>query len=203
LLAHEVRFLWTNDPDAVHVRAVQCGDKALALDDGLAEAHMLLAFVHGLRRDFDKALMHAERGVALGPSNADVVAVLALNLVWSGRPEEALASVEKAMRLTPMYSPWFILVRAHALRLVGRLNEAMKTYKDAINAAPAYIPPHVGLTLCYAEMGRQYDAQEQARKILKWNPRFSVVRYLNMPGYKDRSLTERTAHTLRQAGLPE
>jgi adenylate cyclase len=203
LLSHEVRFLWTDDPDAVLTRAAQCGDKALALDDGLAEAHMLLAFVHVLSRDFDKAIAQAERGVALGPSNADVVAVLALNLVWAGRPEEALTVVEKAMRLSPMYSPWFTVVRAHALRLLGRFEEAMKTYKGAIASAPGYIPPYIGLTLCYAEMGREHDAQEQGRKLLKLNPRFSTARYLSTPGYKDRSLTERSAQALRKAGLPD
>ena len=203
LLSHEVRFLWTDDPDAVLTRAAQCGDKALALDDGLAEAHMLLAFVHVLSRDFDKAIAQAERGVALGPSNADVVAVLALNLVWAGRPEEALTVVEKAMRLSPMYSPWFTVVRAHALRLLGRFEEAMKTYKGAIASAPGYIPPYIGLTLCYAEMGREHDAQEQGRKLLKLNPRFSTARYLSTPGYKDQSLTERSARALRQAGLPD
>jgi len=203
LLSHEVRFLWTDDPDAVIARAAQCGDKALALDDGLAEAHMLLAFVHLIRRDFDRAIAQAERGVALGPSNADVVAVLALSLAWAGRPEEALAWVEKAMRLSPMYSPWFVVVRAHALRLLGRFEEAMKTYRDAIAAAPGYIPPYTGLTQCYAQMGREHDAQEQARKLLKLDPRFSIARYLSTPGYKDKSLTERSARALRLAGLPD
>ena len=203
LLSHEVRFLWTDDPDAVLARAAQCGNKALALDDGLAEAHMLLAFVHVLSRDFDKAIAQAERGVALGPSNADVVAVLALNLIWAGQPEEALTAIEKAMRLSPMYSPWFTVVRAHALRLLGQFEEAMKTYKGAIADAPGYIPPYIGLTLCYAEMGREHDAQEQGRKLLKLNPRFSTARYLSTPGYKDDSLTERSARALRQAGLPD
>ncbi|MCH6581761.1 MAG: adenylate/guanylate cyclase domain-containing protein [Proteobacteria bacterium] len=203
LLSHEVRFLWADDPDAVMARAAQCADKALALDDGLAEAHMLLAFVHVLRRDFDNAIAHAERGVALGPSNANVVALLAFNLNRVGRPEEALAWVEKAMRLSPMSPSWFIVVRAHALRLLGRFEEAMKAYKAAIAATPGYISPYIGLTVCYAEMGREHDAQEQARKVLKLDPRFSIARHLSTPGYKDKSLNERSARALRQAGLPE
>ncbi len=108
LLSHEVRWLGTDDPDAVLARVAQYADKALALDDGLAEAHMLLAFAHLLRHDFDKAIAHAERGVALGPSNANVVALLAYNLSRVGRPEEALAWIEKAMRLSPMSPSWFI-----------------------------------------------------------------------------------------------
>lgn len=203
LLSHEVRFVWADDPDAVMARAAQCADKALALDDGLAEAHMLLAFVHVLRRDFDKAIAHAERGVVLGPSNANVVALLAYNLSRVGRPEEALTWVEKAMRLSPMSPSWFTVVRAHALRLLGRFEEAMKTYKAAIAATPGYITPYIGLTVCYAEMGREHDAQEQARKVLKLDPRFSIARHLSTPGYEDKSLNECSARALRQAGLPE
>jgi tetratricopeptide (TPR) repeat protein len=164
---------------------------------------MLLGFVHVLRRDFDKAIAHAERGVALGPSNANVVALLAFNLNRVGRPEEALTWVEKAMRLSPMSPPWFIVARAHALRLLGRFEEAMKAYKAAIAATPGYIAPYIGLTVCYAEMGREHDAQEQARKVLKLEPRFSIARHLSTPGYKDKSLAERSARALRQAGLPD
>jgi adenylate cyclase len=51
-------------------------------------------------------------------------------------------------------------------------------------------------------MGREHDAQEQGRKLLKLNPRFSTARYLRTPGYKDQSLNERSARVLRQAGLP-
>ncbi len=203
LLSHGVRWRSTDDPDAVMARAAQCAETALALDDGLAETHMLLALVHLLRRDFDKGIAHAERGVKLGPSNAEVTALLALSLTWAGRPEEALAWVEKAMRLSPMYSPWFIVVKAHALRLLGRFDEALKTYKDAIAATPGYVPPHIGLTLCYAEMGRGHDAREQARELLSLEPQFSIAHYLSTPGYKDKALTERSASALRQAGLPD
>ena len=145
----------------------------------------------------------AERGVTLGPSNAEVTALLAMGLVWAGRPEEALAWIEKAMRLSPMYSPWFVVVKAHALRLLGRFDDALKTYKDAIAANPGYVPPHIGLTLCYAEMGRERDAREQARELLKLEPSFSIAHYLSTPGYKDEATTERSAGALRLAGLPE
>ncbi len=183
--------------------AAQCAEKALALNDGLAETHMLLAFLHLLRRNYDKGIAEAELGVTLGPNNAEVTALLAMGLIWDGRPEEALAWVEKAMRLSPMYSPWFIVVKAHALRLLGRLEEAMNIYQDAIAATPGYVPPHIGLTLCYAEMGREQNAREQARELLKLEPSFSIAHYLSTPGYKDDTLTEHSAHALRQAGLPD
>ncbi len=87
---------------------------------------MLLGYFHLLEGDYDQAIAAAERGVALGPNNADVVALLAFNLNWVGRPKEALVWIEKAMRLSPVYSSWFPLVKAHALRLLGRFEEAAR-----------------------------------------------------------------------------
>ena len=203
LLVHEVRYFWTDDPIGIMARVAECADKALTLDEGLAEAYMLLAFVHLLEGEHDKAIATAQRGVALGPSNADVVALLAYNLNWVGRPEEALTWLEKAMRFSPFYPSWFVAAKAHALRLLGRFEEAVETYRAAISNTPAYLAPRIGLTACYAEMGRKADAQESARKLLELEPKFSIERCSHIPGYKDRALTEHFTQALREAGLPE
>ena len=203
LLGHKVRFLWTDEPTGVMARVAECAHKALALDENLAEAHIPLGFYHLLNGDFDQAVAAVERGVALGPNNAHVVAFLAFNLNWVGRPEEALAWIEKAMRFSPFYPAWFVNVKAHALRLLGRSDEAAEAYRAIISKTPAYLPSRIGLTVCYAEMGCKADAQESARKLLELVPKFSIERYIHTPGYKDRALTEHTAQALREAGLPE
>ncbi len=164
---------------------------------------MPLGFHHLLNGDFDRAVAATERGVALGPNNADVTALLAFNLNWAGRPVEALAWIEKAMRFSPFYPPWFVNAKAHALRLLGRFDEAVKAYRAVISKTPAHLSPRIGLTVCYAEMGRKADAQESARKLLELVPKFSIERYIHTPGYKDRALNEHTAEALREAGLPE
>ncbi len=201
-LAHEVRHLWTDDPTGVMARVAECADKALTLDEGLAEAYMLLAFTDLLKGEHDKAIATAERGVALGPSNADVVALLAFNLNWVGRPEEALAWLEKAMRFSPFNPAWFVGVKAHAFRLLGRFDEAVEAYRAIISETPAYLSSRIGLIVCYSQMGRKTDAQENARNLLELVPKFSIERYIHTPGYKDRALNEHTAQALREAGLP-
>lgn len=203
LLVHEIRFFWTDDPTAIKARVSECAHKALTLDENLADAHMLMAFSHLLDGHYDEAITAAERSVALGPNNADVTALLAFSLNWVGRPEESLAWIEKAMRFSPVYSSWFVAVKAHALRLLGRYEEAVEIYKASISRTPAYVSPRIGLTVCYSQMGRKADAQESARKLLELEPKFSIARYIHAPGYKDRVLTDHTAEALREAGLPE
>ncbi len=79
----------------------------------------------------------------------------------------------------------------------------MEAYRAVISKTPAYLAAHIGLTVCYAEMGRKADAQESARKLLELVPNFSIERYIPIPVYKDRALNEHTAEALREAGLPE
>ncbi|MCH7888286.1 MAG: adenylate/guanylate cyclase domain-containing protein [Proteobacteria bacterium] len=199
----EVRFLWTASPDAALTKAGELVEKALALDDSLSETHSLLGAIHLMKGDHDQAVAEGERAVALEPNGADVTALLAMTLNWAGRPAEALALVDKAVRLSPMYSAWYLAVRAHGQRLCGRLDESIDTYKSSIARNPDHIGPHIGLTISYVECGREQDAKAEAATLLKLFPKFSLARYGGALTYSDPAQTERALDALRTAGLPE
>ncbi len=81
------------------------------------------------------------------------------------------------MRFSPLHPSWYVWVAAHANRLLGRYEEAVVLYQRAINQTPDYISPHIGLTACYAAMGRLEDARTQAAEVLRIDPRYSIGRY--------------------------
>ena len=55
--------------------------KALAIDESLAQPHITLGFIYIMyKKDFDKGIAEAERAVALEPNSADIVAQLAIFL---------------------------------------------------------------------------------------------------------------------------
>ncbi len=199
----DARFLWTDSPSDATGRAVELAEKARALDDSLSETHALLGAIHLMRRDYDQAVSEGEKAIALNPNGADVTALLAMTLNWSGRAEEAGALIEKAMRLSPLYSAWYLAVQAHADRLVGRFDEAIAAYRDSIERNPNHIGPHIGLTACFAEVGRDEEARAQAAQLLKINPSFTLAKYAESLTYKDPAESEKTLEALRSAGLPE
>ena len=80
--------------------AIFAADRALGLDDGHCEARALLGAIDLMRRGYDEAVSEGEKAVALDPNGADVTALLAMTLNWSGRAEEAGALIDKAMRLS-------------------------------------------------------------------------------------------------------
>jgi tetratricopeptide (TPR) repeat protein len=52
-------------------------------------------------------------------------AAVAVPFMYSGRPEEAIELVKKAMRLSPYYPAWYLAVLGHAYRLTGQYEEAI------------------------------------------------------------------------------
>ena len=141
--------------------------------------------------------------MALDPNGAYVTGLLGLALAWAGRPEEALNLARKAMRFSPLHPSWYNNVAAHANRLLGRYEEAVVLYQRTINQTPEFISPHIGLTVCYAEMGRLEDARTQAAQVLRLDPKFSAARYAQQRPYRLPEYAQHRLDALRAAGLPE
>ena len=53
-------------------KGIEMAQKALAMDDSIADAHGLLGHFYALKREYDKAIAEGERAVALDPGGADV-----------------------------------------------------------------------------------------------------------------------------------
>ena len=200
---HDVRFLWASDPDESLKKAAECAEKARALDENYSEFHALLGSIHLMKGEFDAAIEACERSVALDPNVAYATAFLGFALNWAGRPEEALNFAEKAMRFSPLHPSWYIGVAAHANRLLGRYEEALALYQRSIDQTPEYISPRIGLTACYAQMGRLDDARAQAAEVLRIDSKFTVTRYAQARSYRYPEHAQENMEALRKAGLPE
>jgi TolB-like protein/Flp pilus assembly protein TadD len=89
----------TGNPD----RARDAARRAVALDHGQVEAHLLLAAaLHQSDWNWNGAALEYRRALNLAPGRADVHHARALFLASMGRLEEAVASIEHAMRLDPV-----------------------------------------------------------------------------------------------------
>ena len=76
----------------------------------------------------------------------------------------------------------------HAFRNTGRLEEAVSAYKKAFQRAPDHLIAHIGLATTYSLMGREEEARAEAQKVLRINPKFSLIRFKKTAlVYKDKS----------------
>ena len=142
------------------------------------------------------------QAIALDPNYADNYLGLGIILGFAGQPEEAIKSIKTGMRLNPRYSgAYYPSNLGWAYRLAGRREEALAPLQEALTLAPNFLPTHVVLAGCYAELGWQEEAQAQAAEVLRLNPQFSMEAWGRMLPYKDPATLERMLASLRKAGL--
>jgi len=191
----------TKSPRESVEKAIELVQKALALDDTLAEAHGLLGYLYTQKREYEKGIAEGERAVALNPSGATVLVDYARSLSFVGRSEEAIPLLQKATRLNPVGSSLNYQVLGNALVLTGRYEEAVSAYKKALQYAPNFLWTHIMLTATYSLMGREKEARAEAAEVLRINPEFSVDFFTKTSLIKEQSKRDDVCNALRKAGL--
>jgi tetratricopeptide (TPR) repeat protein len=86
---------------------------------------------------------------------------------------------------------------------VGRTEEAIAMYKNAIALTPNNVMAYAALAAAYASLDREDEAKAAAAQVLRINPKFSAKRYAYSLAYKDRSISARSMELMIKAGLPE
>ncbi len=159
--------------------------------------------IHLIRREHDLGIQAAQHAVALNPNGANAYSWLAFALVFSGRPVEAIASMQKAIRLNPFPPPHYYHFLGLAHRVAGHYDEALQAYRMAIDGGiPNAVLVLIGMASCYINLGLQSEARETADRIMKINPCFSLAWYAATMPFKNQSDLDVFIESLRQAGLP-
>ena len=176
-------------------------ERALALDDENWLAHLGLSYLYLLRKEHDKAIVASERAIAINPNAADAYAVLGLVLIMSGKAEEGIKVIEKAMRFNPIPPPHYLVWLGYAYTLLGRYEGAIELYKEVLKRAPNSLFAHIWLTATYSAFGSEDDARHQAEQLRRLDQTFSVEQYAETVLIKDEAQRERFLANLRKAGL--
>ena len=192
---------WAADPAKSLGLAMQYAQKCLALDESLSDAHATLGLVHLVMRQWDKAIEECELAVSLNPNAADNIGMLAMALRTVGRVEEALAMLEKAIRLNPMPPDWLLHEFGSCYRLMGRYDEAIAALRSVLDRNPDYLNSRLNLIATYVMSGKEEAARAEASQVLRQSPDFSVERFLRDFPYKDHKVIDGLRECLLKAGL--
>ena len=190
-------------PKESMIKALQAAEKAVAIDESNASAHLNLGFVYSWRKQHDKAIAENERAVELEPGASGMWFGLGRALDYACRHEEAVEMFKKAIRMGPLGNTAYYFHLGNAYFNVGRYEEGITAHKKALEFSPNNFAAHRGLTACYAQLGLHDEASFHAKELLKYSPKFSVAEYIRRAPWNDSALTERWANALRKAGLPE
>jgi len=192
---------WSAHPGQSLELAMQYAQKCLALDESFSDAHATLGLVHLVMRQWEKAVEECELAVSLNPNGADNIAILAVALKTVGRVEEALAMLEKAIRLNPMPPDWLLHEFGTCYRLMGRYDEAIAALRRVLDRNPDYLSSRLNLIATYVMSGKEEAARAEAVEVLRRSPDFSVERFLRDFPYKDQKIIDGLKECFLKAGL--
>ncbi|HEX6096195.1 MAG TPA: protein kinase [Thermoanaerobaculia bacterium] len=162
--------IWANLPTReTFPRAKAAAQKALSIDDRLAEAHTSLAYaIHTYERDWPAAEREYKRALELNPNYATARQWYAEFLTATGRFDEAEEQGKKALDLDPM-SPIINAVVAWNYTMARRYDAAIEQGTRTTQLFPDFMPGYAYLGLAQLESGRAREALasfETARKNL-------------------------------------
>ena len=191
----------SKSPKSSLMTAMDLTQKAIALDDTLADSHALLGYLYTLTRQHDKAIVQGERAVELDPNSSLAYLWLGASFNYSGKREEAVAMIEKAIRLNPMPpSSWYVFLSS-ALLNAKRYEEAVAASRKATKLSPNNMFAYLALVLSYSLDNRDAEARSAAAEVLRIRPKFSVDKFAKRLPYKDPEDIQRMVKAWRNAGL--
>jgi TolB-like protein/DNA-binding winged helix-turn-helix (wHTH) protein/Tfp pilus assembly protein PilF len=151
-------------PQDGFLRAKAAVQRALELDDSLAEAHTSLASIKGdYEWDWQGAESEYRRAIALNPNYATARHWYGDFLAGTGRLEEGMAEMKKAAELDPLSA----VIRVSSADLdcvLGRCAEAIEELHRALEIDPDFVEAHQALAEMYGYLGRYPESLAELQK---------------------------------------
>ncbi len=159
---------WTYlSPKDAYPKAKAAAQKALAIDNTLADAHLANAEVlHEYDWDWSGAEKEYLQALALNPSSAVAHKLYAEYLTHAGQYQHALAEIRVAQQLDPasiLTNSFVCFVYMHA----REFDEAIKECKRDIELDPRFMPAHDWIAYAYLFSGHYEDAAMEFKRALE------------------------------------
>lgn len=165
-------------PEEAYPAAKAAAQKAIDLDESLAEAHTALGKVHGwFEWDFDRAELALRRAVAANPKYPDAHWGLGSILPPNGQLGGAIEEMRAALALDPL-SPVFSYFLARFLMFDGRLDEAVEQSRRTDELDPTSFRSLQVLGQCHLLAGEPDAALERFKRAHEVSGVVSVNAYI-------------------------
>jgi TolB-like protein/Tfp pilus assembly protein PilF len=165
-------FRWMPPQDAYR-HASEAVHKALELDETLGEAHSTLGYLDWqFSWDWQAAEREIRHAVDLNPNYVEGHLTLAWYLAWTGRRDEALAEVQKILRLDPVF-PAIALQEAGVYYHLRDYKSVLEAAEKSVAKNPGNWESHYLLAVGYEGSGRPAQAVPEYQRAVDLSQRDS------------------------------
>lgn len=145
-------------------KAEAAAEKAVALDNSLADAHVSLAYIRfAYEWKGDEAGQEFKRALEINPGYATGREWYALYLAATDRLDEAVAEIEKAQELDPL-SNIMSMAAAQVYLFAGQYDRAIVQSQAAMDRVPSFFLPYYFRGRAYEQKGMLPEARADFQK---------------------------------------
>ncbi len=144
-------------------KAQEAAQKALAIDDTLAEAHYAIAVTKYLSWDFSAAETESKRALELNPNYAPANSLLCSLSLTKGDTKQAYSYIKRALELDPL-SPLFNTHLAFVFYCLHENDQAVKQLQNLLLIEPSATFAYNDIARVYAQQGRFSDALASSQR---------------------------------------
>ncbi|MCH8106268.1 MAG: winged helix-turn-helix domain-containing protein [Proteobacteria bacterium] len=191
--------MWRPKSDRRINDALEAAKYALKLDEKESETHRILGSLYLYQRNYQLSGHHYHEAMRLSPNDAHIAVKTGRYYAYIDKYDEALRTVERAMRLNPLHPGWYWME-------LGIVYYSMGEYQKAIDAyyknweLEAYDLALIAAT--YIAMNEIDRAEEAAQKALVIEPKSSANLYTQFETYQDKEKHKLLCDRMTAAGIP-
>ncbi len=201
--------LWTSTLGVSYMEARERAERylktAMNMKKFSPQAHQAASKMLIDRHLHEEAILEAEIAIALDPNDADSYIAMAYALIYTGKPQEALNFVQKAIRLDPHYPAYYLFILGLAHFVMEQFEEAVTLFDRALKLNPENYVPLLPLAAAQAQLDQKEEAAATIAKLHAVLPilTLSFVKQSPISSYKNPADKDRLLNGLRKAGMPE
>jgi TolB-like protein/DNA-binding winged helix-turn-helix (wHTH) protein/Flp pilus assembly protein TadD len=164
----QVYYRYNATPETIG-NAKAAAERALFLDDSVAEAHVAMAMVHSLQKNGRLCMESLRRALELNPNLAIAHQRYAWCLSASGQLNDAVREMKRAQELDPL-SPTNDTALGMILVFARQFRGSLEYCYKAAELAPDEAPVQENLALAYSLNGMYQQAIEHYQRVGELNP---------------------------------
>ena len=193
---------WSDDSDDSLRLAKHNVDRAIEKDPNEPLARVAASMVATFEKDFERAKSEADIALALNPNSAEAYGCLGNICTFSGRPQEAIPLLERAMLLDPAYTQQYLHLLGVANLLAGKYETAAVLLRQRVLLVPGTDFTRAVLSSALGHLGDIGEARRVWRELKEINPQYSFSEHFARQPFTSQEDVRRIADGLAKAELP-
>lgn len=150
-------------------RATASAQRALALDDGLADVHTALGAIYAGRGETGQALASLDRALALDPRHVEATRQLGKAYAADGRAAEAEAALRRAVALAP--DTWLPINSLGSFYLnESRVADAAEQFQRGLALQPTNLTLLYNLGVAASQQGNFQESEQAFERVIRLDP---------------------------------